>query len=115
MSRCFRNLKVCFPLFIQVEKLIKELPTAPSDSSSAEVGSADKSYTGNDTSVESGTDVRETQSILLERIASEMNRLKFYISHAQVCANRDRWSACTTCFEYINSFLCCICAIELNH
>lgn len=67
----------------KVEKLIKELPTAPSDSSSAEVGSADKSYTGNDTSVESGTDVRETQSILLERIASEMNRLKFYISHAQ--------------------------------
>ncbi|KAL6638274.1 hypothetical protein ACP70R_025846 [Stipagrostis hirtigluma subsp. patula] len=58
----------------KVEKLIKELPTAPSDSS------MDK---GNDT-VEAGTGVRETQSILLERIASEMNRLKFYISHAQL-------------------------------
>ncbi|KAL6909387.1 hypothetical protein ACP4OV_001668 [Aristida adscensionis] len=53
----------------KVEKLIKELPTAPSDSS-------------NDT-VDAGTGVTETQSILLERIASEMNRLKFYISHAQ--------------------------------
>lgn len=33
--------------------------------------------------LENGTDLRETQSILLERIASEMNRLKFYISHAK--------------------------------
>ena len=78
-------------MFIQVEKLIKELPTAPSDSSDVEVRSVDKGYSGNDTTspnVEAGTDVRETQSILLERIASEMNRLKFYISHAQVCVNR---------------------------
>ncbi|KAE8783598.1 conserved oligomeric Golgi complex subunit 2 [Hordeum vulgare] len=70
----------------KVEKLIKELPTAPSDSSDVEVRSVDKGYSGNDTTpsnVEAGTDVRETQSILLERIASEMNRLKFYISHAQ--------------------------------
>lgn len=58
-------------MLLQVEKLIKELPTAPSDSSN----------------VEPGTGVRETQSILLERIASEMNRLKFYISHAQVCVS----------------------------
>lgn len=70
----------------KVEKLIKELPTAPSDSSDVEDRSVDKGYPGNDTTspnVEAGTDVRETQSILLERIASEMNRLKFYISHAQ--------------------------------
>jgi hypothetical protein len=58
-------------LFIQVEKLIKELPTAPSDSSNVGFGSADKGYFGNDTNVGAGTDVRETQSILLERIASE--------------------------------------------
>uniref|UniRef100_A0A0D9W1D8 Conserved oligomeric Golgi complex subunit 2 n=1 Tax=Leersia perrieri TaxID=77586 RepID=A0A0D9W1D8_9ORYZ len=64
----------------KVEKLIKELPSAPSDSS------GDKGYLGNTTAppnVEARTDVMETQSILLERIASEMNRLKFYISHAQ--------------------------------
>ncbi|PAN44014.1 hypothetical protein PAHAL_9G011300 [Panicum hallii] len=61
----------------KVEKLIKELPSAPSDSSNAEVQSIDTQ------NVEAGTGVRETQSILLERIASEMNRLKFYISHAQ--------------------------------
>lgn len=35
--------------------------------------------------VENGTtNLRETQSMLLERIASEMNRLNFYIAHAQV-------------------------------
>jgi hypothetical protein len=68
-----------FYLPIQVEKLIKELPSAPSDSSNAEVPSTDTP------NAEAGTGVRETQSILLERIASEMNRLKFYISHAQVC------------------------------
>jgi len=64
---------------IQVEKLIKELPTAPSDSSNAEVPNNDTGMPNG----EAGTGVRETQSILLERIASEMNRLKFYISHAQ--------------------------------
>uniref|UniRef100_A0A0D3FRD5 Conserved oligomeric Golgi complex subunit 2 n=1 Tax=Oryza barthii TaxID=65489 RepID=A0A0D3FRD5_9ORYZ len=70
----------------KVEKLIKELPTAPSDSSNVEAVSGDKGYSGNvatPLNMEDGTDVRETQSILLERIASEMNRLKFYISHAQ--------------------------------
>jgi conserved oligomeric Golgi complex subunit 2 len=77
-------------LLYQVEKLIKELPTAPSDSSSVEFSSADKTYPSSDSgspNVEPGTGVRETQSILLERIASEMNRLKFYISHAQVCVS----------------------------
>ncbi|XP_062213020.1 conserved oligomeric Golgi complex subunit 2-like isoform X1 [Phragmites australis] len=70
----------------KVEKLIKELPTAPSDSSNVEVHLVDKGYPSNDPgapNAEAGTGVRETQSILLERIASEMNRLKFYISHAQ--------------------------------
>lgn len=45
-----------------------------------------KSYLSNGTSLqhdEGGTNLRETQSMLLERIASEMNRLKFYIAHAQ--------------------------------
>ncbi len=77
-----------FLLFLQVEKLIKELPSAPSDSSNVEAVSGDKGYSGNvatPPNMDDGTDVRETQSILLERIASEMNRLKFYISHAQVC------------------------------
>ncbi|EEC76534.1 hypothetical protein OsI_14326 [Oryza sativa Indica Group] len=70
----------------KVEKLIKELPSAPSDSSNVEAVSGDKGYSGNvatPPNMDDGTDVRETQSILLERIASEMNRLKFYISHAQ--------------------------------
>lgn len=77
-----------FLLFLQVEKLIKELPSAPSDSSNVEAVSGDKGYSGNvatPPNMDDGTDIRETQSILLERIASEMNRLKFYISHAQVC------------------------------
>lgn len=71
----------------QVEKLIKELPTVPADWSSGNINSAEKSQISNGISfqhAENGTNLRETQSMLLERIASEMNRLKFYIAHAQV-------------------------------
>lgn len=91
----FMISKVYF-LFIQVEKLIKELPTAPSDSSNVEVVSLDKGHSGNDTTPPNVEVGRETQSILLERIASEMNRLKFYISHAQVCASIYCWSLGTS-------------------
>ena len=69
---------------MQVEKLIKELPSVPADWSNGDVNLAQKSVVSNG-SIENGTNVRETQSMLLERIASEMNRLKFYIAHAQVC------------------------------
>ncbi|KAL5702562.1 Conserved oligomeric Golgi complex subunit 2 [Ranunculus cassubicifolius] len=63
-----------FHVVSKVEKLIKELPSVPSDwSTNGDVGS----------NAEVGTNLRETQSMLLERIASEMNRLKFYIAHAQ--------------------------------
>jgi hypothetical protein len=66
-----------FHVVSKVEKLIKELPTAPSDLSGAEIGSV--ATDGTLQNLESGTSGRITQSILLERIASEMNRLKFYI------------------------------------
>lgn len=59
----------------------------PSDWSNGDVNLAEKNSLSNGTSLqhaESGTNLRETQSMLLERIASEMNRLKFYIAHAQV-------------------------------
>jgi hypothetical protein len=69
---------------VQVEKLIKELPSVPADWSNGDVNLAEKNVVSNG-SIENGTNVRETQSMLLERIASEMNRLKFYIAHAQVC------------------------------
>ncbi|KAJ8561148.1 hypothetical protein K7X08_027338 [Anisodus acutangulus] len=59
----------------KVEKLIKELPRGQSDLNHND----DK----NVNYVESGSNLRETQSMFLERIASEMNRLKFYISHAK--------------------------------
>ena len=71
---------------MQVEKLIKELPSVPADWSNGDVNLAQKSVVSNG-SIENGTNVRETQSMLLERIASEMNRLKFYIAHAQVFAH----------------------------
>ncbi|PHU08809.1 hypothetical protein BC332_20669 [Capsicum chinense] len=55
-----------FHVVSKVEKLIKELPNCvPSNG-----GQDDR-------------ESRESQSMLLERIASEMNRLKFYISHAK--------------------------------
>ncbi|KAJ3703523.1 hypothetical protein LUZ61_007228 [Rhynchospora tenuis] len=66
-----------FHVVSKVEKLIKELPTAPSDLAGAEVGSV--AMDGTLQNLESGNRSIITQSVLLERIASEMNRLKFYI------------------------------------
>lgn len=68
---------------VQVEKLIKELPSVPADWSNGDVNLVEKNFISNGTT-ENGTNLRDTQSMLLERIASEMNRLKFYIAHAQV-------------------------------
>ncbi|CAJ2664222.1 conserved oligomeric Golgi complex subunit 2 [Trifolium pratense] len=75
-----------FHVVSKVEKLIKELPSVPSDWSNGDVNLYDKNSLSNGVSVqpvENGTSVRETQSMLLERIASEMNRLKFYVTHAK--------------------------------
>lgn len=72
---------------MQVEKLIKELPSVPADWSNGALSLTIKSSMSNGTSlqpIESGTNIRETQSMLLERIASEMNRLKLYMAHKQV-------------------------------
>lgn len=70
-----------FHVVSKVEKLIKELPSVPTDWSSGDVISSEKSSSLQHG--EMGTNLRETQSMLLERIASEMNRLKFYMAHAQ--------------------------------
>ena len=59
----------------------------PADWSNGDVSSVENGHLSNGISLqhsENGTNLRETQSMLLERIASEMNRLKFYITHAQV-------------------------------
>ncbi|KAH6797145.1 oligomeric golgi complex subunit-like protein [Perilla frutescens var. hirtella] len=75
-----------FHVVSKVEKLIKELPTVPADWPNGNTTSAEKGQISNGISfqhAENGTNLRETQSMLLERIASEMNRLKFYIAHAQ--------------------------------
>lgn len=70
-----------------MEKLIKELPSIPVDLVNGEVIAVAENTVSNTDLLQlmdSGIILRETQSILLERIASEMNRLKFYISHAKV-------------------------------
>ncbi|KAI3463629.1 hypothetical protein Pfo_020292 [Paulownia fortunei] len=75
-----------FHVVSKVEKLIKELPSVSADWSSGTLNSTEKGQLSNGISIqhaENGTNLRETQSMLLERIASEMNRLKFYITHAQ--------------------------------
>ncbi|KAI9079465.1 hypothetical protein K1719_038547 [Acacia pycnantha] len=75
-----------FHVVSKVEKLIKELPSVPTDWSNGDVNLAERNSMSNGISVqhvENGTSVRETQSMLLERIASEMNRLKFYVTHAK--------------------------------
>lgn len=72
---------------MQVEKLIKELHSVPVGGSNGNLHTADKSHLSNGVSKQhfnNGTGLRETQSMLLERIASEMNWLKFYFAHAKV-------------------------------
>lgn len=70
---------------MQVEKLIKELPSLPVDWSNRDLNFIEKGHLSNGMQHgENGTNIREAQSMLLERIASEMSRLKFYITHAQV-------------------------------
>ncbi|CAL1389088.1 unnamed protein product [Linum trigynum] len=75
-----------FHVVSKVEKLIKELPSVPADLSNGDANLIGKNALSNGNYVpptENGANLRETQSMLLERIASEMNRLKFYIAHAQ--------------------------------
>ncbi|ESQ54830.1 hypothetical protein EUTSA_v10024490mg [Eutrema salsugineum] len=73
-----------FHVVSKVEKLIKVLPSAPSDWQNEDANSLGRSSMSVETSTQQdGTTMRETQSMLLERIASEMNRLKFYMAHAQ--------------------------------
>ncbi|KAK9748308.1 hypothetical protein RND81_02G049400 [Saponaria officinalis] len=75
-----------FHVVSKIEKLIKELPSVPADWSNGDVSTYEKSHLSNGISVqqaENESNVRETQSMLLERIASEMNRLKFYMAHAK--------------------------------
>ncbi|XP_076897893.1 conserved oligomeric Golgi complex subunit 2-like [Bidens hawaiensis] len=70
----------------KVEKLIKELHNVPVDGSNGDLHTAEKGQLSNGVSIqhaEIGINLRETQSMLLERIASEMNRLKFYFAHAK--------------------------------
>lgn len=70
----------------KVEKLIKELHNVPADLSNGDLHTAEKGHLSNGVSTqhtEIGINLRETQSMLLERIASEMNRLKFYFAHAK--------------------------------
>lgn len=75
-----------FHVVSKVEKLIKELPSVPADWSKGDLNVMEKNHLSNGISLqesESESNVRETQSMLLERIASEMNRLKFYMAHAK--------------------------------
>ncbi|XP_019171329.1 PREDICTED: conserved oligomeric Golgi complex subunit 2 [Ipomoea nil] len=75
-----------FHVVSKVEKLIKELPSGATNLANGIANYADNGYLSNGVSfqhTEKGSNLRETQSMHLERIASEMNRLKFYIAHAQ--------------------------------
>ncbi|KNA08973.1 hypothetical protein SOVF_157850 [Spinacia oleracea] len=75
-----------FHVVSKVEKLIKELPSVPADWSNGDMSTSEKNHLSNGISLqqsENESNVRETQSMLLERIASEMNRLKFYMAHAK--------------------------------
>ncbi|KAL2321690.1 hypothetical protein Fmac_026069 [Flemingia macrophylla] len=82
-----------FHVVSKVEKLIKELPSVPTDWSNGDVNLSDRNNLSNGVyvqHVENETSIRETQSMLLERIASEMNRLKFYVTHAKELGRKPR-------------------------
>ncbi|KAL7099260.1 hypothetical protein ACP275_09G072100 [Erythranthe tilingii] len=68
----------------KVEKMINELP--PAELPNGTMGSTEKSQLSKGIPFqhsENGTTLRETQSVLLERIAIEMNQLKLFTTHAQ--------------------------------
>ncbi|BBN16902.1 conserved oligomeric Golgi complex subunit 2 [Marchantia polymorpha subsp. ruderalis] len=71
----------------KVEKLLVELQSMPEDDThiSDEPGKSDfqRDAKLGDEHVEHGANLEESRSRLLERIASEMNRLKFYVARAQ--------------------------------
>lgn len=87
MYRVYLGIYAFLSSQFQVEKLIKELHSVPVDVSNGDIHTAEKGHLNNGVSIqhaEIGINLRETQSMLLERIASEMNRLKFYFAHAKV-------------------------------
>lgn len=101
---------------MQVEKLIKELPGVAADWSGTDLGSTANGSLSNgilSQHAESGTGLRETQSMLLERIASEMNRLKFYIAHAQVLLPSPAWNFLFLCFFYSFPLIICLQVIDI--
>ncbi|CAA7406670.1 unnamed protein product [Spirodela intermedia] len=75
-----------FHVVSNVEKLIEALRSIPNDLSSTDVINLEKSSIHNGISLQNNETIvnpDKTRSVFLERIASEMNRLKFYVAHAQ--------------------------------
>jgi hypothetical protein len=71
-------------LFFQVEKLLLELESSPANGA-AENGLASKASGAlSRDGFGEGVGTEEARSRLLERIASEMNRLRFYVARAAV-------------------------------
>jgi hypothetical protein len=76
----------------QVEKLLVELQSFPEDGAQVpdqgdSKGKVTRAYSNGNIAgdaAEHGASLEDARSRLLERIASEMNRLKFYVAQAQV-------------------------------
>lgn len=99
---------------MQVEKLLLELQSMPEDG--AQVPQSDRNGTfkraysnGNLGGEDQGASLEDARSRLLERIASEMNRLKFYVARAEVrvilypvdmCCLAISSTPCCTLFEW---------------
>jgi len=77
---------------VQVEKLLLELQSMPDEG--PQLPQADRTdgfrraYSNGNLGEDQGASLEDTRSRLLERIAGEMNRLKFYVARAQVCLSR---------------------------
>jgi len=92
---------------MQVEKLLLELQSMPEEE--PQIPQADKNdgfrrvYSNVNLGEEQGASLEESRSRLLERIASEMNRLNFYVARAQVCWSWVLYSMCF--FQYLRHVL----------
>jgi hypothetical protein len=83
---------MCCGQCTQVEKLLVELQSFPEDGAQVPAqgdskGKVTRAYSNGNIAgdaAEHGASLEDARSRLLERIASEMNRLKFYVAQAQV-------------------------------
>lgn len=95
-----------------MEKLLLELQDMPEEGS--QLPQADRTdgfrrtHSNGNLNEEQGASLEDTRSRLLERVAGELNRLKFYVARAQVCYHKVFPRACVSLAKIINNLQYCV-------